>query len=279
MGLLEHWFYLLSINTCCSTKSGLKMEAPSRPPRKIDTPAPSRISHSTMVSKVTQSKSLSSRPGGMNLVPTRSHLSQASSKKSELSVFANNSTKAGVIVETMSAPNPFCPNTRGVCCLLILINLAVILVALGFIIVLQLPEPAFVWNIGIVIVVAGFATVFVALLYCTCICKESQRVAPDGNPYNQELYWTHHWQKNITIPEIKSNDKDRWANQDKFPEDELSDTSSRDYPELYLESEYGQRTDREADFETEQETEGQTSNAPSRHHSREHQQQHQPQRH
>jgi len=121
------------------------MEAPSRPPRKIDTPAPSRISHSTMVSKVTQSKSLSSRPGGMNLVPTRSHLSQASSKKSELSVFANNSTKAGVIVETMSAPNPFCPNTRGVCCLLILINLAVILVALGFIIVLQLPEPAFVW--------------------------------------------------------------------------------------------------------------------------------------
>ena len=68
----------------------------------------------------------------------------------------------------------------------------------------------------------------------------------------QELYWTHHWQKNITIPEIKSNDKDRWANQDKFPEDELSDTSSRDYPELYLESEYGQRTDREADFETEQ---------------------------
>ncbi len=31
---------------------------------------------------------------------------------------------------------------------------------------------------------------------------------------------------------------------------ELSDTSSRDYPRLYLESDYGQRTDREADFET-----------------------------
>merc|ERR1712088_330094 len=152
---------------------------------------------------VTQSKSLSSRPGGMNLVPTRSHLSQASSKKSELSVFANNSTKAGVIVETMSAPNPFCPNTRGVCCLLILVNLALILVALGFIIVLQLPEPAFVWNIGIVILVAGFATVFVALLYCTCICKEGRRVAPDGNPANGELYWTHHWQKKI-LPFLKS---------------------------------------------------------------------------
>ena len=39
----------------------------------------------------------------------------------------------------------FCPNTRGVCCLLILVNLALILVALGFIIVLQLPDPAFVW--------------------------------------------------------------------------------------------------------------------------------------
>ena len=35
----------------------------------------------------------------------------------------------------------------------------------------------------------------------------------------------------------------------------MSDTSgsSRDYPRLYLESDYGQRTDREADLETEQE--------------------------
>jgi len=195
----------------------------------------------------------------------------SSKAKSEFSVNVNNngSTKAGVVVETMSAPNPFCPNTRGVCCLLILVNLAVILIALGFIIVLQLPEPAFVWNIGIVILVAGFATVFVALLYCTCICKESQRVAPNGTPYAGELYWTHHWQKNITIPEIRSK-PETWAEQDKFPEDELSDTSSRDYPELYLESDYGQRTDREADFETEQEN-GHISSIPpprSSHHSR-----------
>jgi len=245
------------------------MEPPNRPPRKIDTPAPpSRISQNTTVSKVTKSRSLASRPGGMNIVPARSQLSNqlsnVSSKKSELSVFANNSTKAGVIVETMSAPNPFCPNTRGVCCLLILVNLALILVALGFIIVLQLPDPAFVWNIGIVILVAGFATVFVALMYCTCICKEGRRVAPDGSPQNGELYWTHHWQKNITIPEIRNKEKDRWANQDKFPEDELSDTSSRDYPELYLESDYGQRTDREADFATDQEN-GHTTTVPQRH--------------
>ena len=38
--------------------------------------------------------------------------------------------------------------------------------------------------------------------------------------------------------------------------DDLSDTSSRDYPRLYLESDYGQRTDREADFETEHEGTG-----------------------
>ncbi len=80
-----------------------------------------------------------------------------------------------------------------------------------------------------------------------------------------ELYWTHHWQKNIAIPEIRTRDKDRWEEQERFPEDDdverrqrndrgdLSDTSSRDYPRLYLESDYGQRTDREADFETEQE--------------------------
>lgn len=71
--------------------------------------------------------------------------------------------------------------------------------------------------------------------------------------FQGELYWTHHWQKNITMPEIKSRDKERWEEQDRFPNDDLSDTSSRDYPRLYLESDYGQRTDREADFETEQE--------------------------
>lgn len=50
---------------------------------------------------------------------------------------------------------------------------------------------------------------------------------------------------------------------DRFPEDDLSDTSSRDYPRLYLESDYGQRTDREADFETEHEGERQPA-APHR---------------
>lgn len=53
--------------------------------------------------------------------------------------------KAGVVVETMAAPNPFCPNTKGVCCLLLLLNLGLILVTLGFVIVIQFFEPFFVW--------------------------------------------------------------------------------------------------------------------------------------
>ena len=84
--------------------------------------------------------------------------------------------------------------------------------------------------------------------------------------------------QNITIPEIKHRNNERYVDEvfnanntkplktyslahrfkDHFPEDDrdrLSDTSgsSRDYPRLYLESDYGQRTDREADLETEQE--------------------------
>ena len=67
------------------------------------------------------------------------------------------------------------------------------------------------------------------------------------------MFWTHHWQKNITIPEIKKKGEKQEYWEDRFPEDDISDTSSRDYPRLYLESDYGQRTDREGDVETEQE--------------------------
>jgi len=140
---------------------------------------------------------------------------------------------------------------------MVLVNLAIILVAIGFIIVLQLHDPTFVWNIGVVILCFGFFTVLCALVYCMCICQESAHTKP-GQPAQGELYWTHHWQKNITIPEIKHRNNERYVDEDHFPEDDrdrLSDTSgsSRDYPRLYLESDYGQRTDREADLETEQE--------------------------
>lgn len=45
----------------------------------------------------------------------------------------------------MSAPNPFCPNVKGVCCLMLLLNLGLILVTLGFVIVVQFYEPVYVW--------------------------------------------------------------------------------------------------------------------------------------
>jgi len=164
---------------------------------------------------------------------------------------SKNTMKAGLAVETMSAPNPFCPDTKGVCCLMVLTNLALILICIGFIIVLQLTDPPVIWNIGIVILVFGFITLFITLIYCMCICQETN-TRRYGHPTPGELYWTHHWQKNFTIPELGASRRtDKWEEADKFPEDDdVSDTSSRDYPRLYLESDYGQRTDRENDLDT-----------------------------
>lgn len=165
-------------------------------------------------------------------------------------VKSKNTMKAGLAVETMSAPNPFCPNTKGVCCLMVLTNLSLILICIGFIIVLQLTDPPVVWNIGIVILVAGILSLFVTLIYCMCICQETTTNRA-GQPPPGELYWTHHWQKNFTIPELSTKQTtERWDDEDRFPEDNVSDTSSRDYPRLYLESDYGQRTDRENDLDT-----------------------------
>lgn len=72
----------------------------------------------------------------------RSIYSVASSAKTGRS---NRSRRAGARIEAMAAPNPFCPNVKGVCCLMILLNLGLILVTLGFVIVIQFVEPLFVW--------------------------------------------------------------------------------------------------------------------------------------
>lgn len=72
----------------------------------------------------------------------RSLYSVASSAKTGRS---NRSRRAGARIEAMSAPNPFCPNVKGVCCLMLLLNLGLILVTLGFVIVIQFIEPLFVW--------------------------------------------------------------------------------------------------------------------------------------
>lgn len=76
----------------------------------------------------------------------RSIYSVASSRKTGRSGRSMQSQRRmGAKVEAMSAPNPFCPNIRGVCCLMLLINLGLILVTLGFVIVFQLKEALFVW--------------------------------------------------------------------------------------------------------------------------------------
>lgn len=77
-----------------------------------------------------------------NMHKPRSVYSVASSRKTGRS---QSSRRMGAKVEAMSAPNPFCPNLRGVCCLMLLINLGLILVTLGFVIVIQFVEPLFVW--------------------------------------------------------------------------------------------------------------------------------------
>ncbi|XP_013172424.1 PREDICTED: uncharacterized protein LOC106121342 [Papilio xuthus] len=107
------------------------------------------------------------------------------------------SRKAGVKVETMAAPNPFCPNVKGMCCLMLLLNLGLILVTLGFVIVLQFFEPLFVWILGIVFLIFGFITLVGSLIYCVVLCRE--------NPYPRypdDFYWTHHWSKTIGPSEI-----------------------------------------------------------------------------
>jgi len=55
------------------------------------------------------------------------------------------SKRGGIVVETSRAPHPLCPNTRSCCCLLLLFNLGLLLICLGFVIVLQLNDPPFVW--------------------------------------------------------------------------------------------------------------------------------------
>lgn len=73
----------------------------------------------------------------------RSVYSVASTAKTGRS--GRSTTKRGAKIETMSAPNPFCPNVKGVCCLMLLLNLGLILVTLGFVIVVQFYEPVYVW--------------------------------------------------------------------------------------------------------------------------------------
>ncbi|XP_055701064.1 uncharacterized protein LOC129800593 [Phlebotomus papatasi] len=122
----------------------------------------------------------------------RSIYSVASSTKTGRS---NRSRRAaGASIEAMSAPNPFCPNAKGVCCLMLLLNLGLILVTLGFVIVIQFMEPLFVWILGIVFLIFGFLTLIGSMIYCVIVCRDAKT---PSQLRNEDLYWTRHWQKNI----------------------------------------------------------------------------------
>ncbi|CAG2058048.1 unnamed protein product [Timema podura] len=169
-----------------------------------------------------------------------SHYSYRSGRApSEVStVKTKTSRKGGVVVETMAAPNPFCPNTKGICCLMLLLNLGLILVTLGFVVVIQFFEPLIVWWVptkfacfihlvvvwvlsneilGIVFLIFGFLTLIGSLVYCVHVCKDAKS-PKDVHP--EDLYWTHHWQKNIGSPEI------HYKAEDKYPDDRYSDRYS-----------------------------------------------------
>uniref|UniRef100_A0A1B6DYU1 Uncharacterized protein n=2 Tax=Clastoptera arizonana TaxID=38151 RepID=A0A1B6DYU1_9HEMI len=117
--------------------------------------------------------------------------------------------KRGLVIETMSAPNPFCPHTRGMCCLMLLLNLGLILVTLGFVIVVQFFKPLFVWILGIVFLVFGFLTLVGSLIYCVTICRDAKTPAQVAK---EDHYWTRHWQKNIgSPPEIYYRADDKYS--------------------------------------------------------------------
>ncbi|XP_057369483.1 uncharacterized protein LOC130690494 [Daphnia carinata] len=109
------------------------------------------------------------------------------------------SKRGGIVIESSRAPHPMCPNTRSCCCLMLLFNLGLLLICLGFVIVLQLNDPPFVWYLGVFMLVFGFVSLIIGLVFCAWMCREGSPDAP--LPPNSELYWTHHWRKTIYLPE------------------------------------------------------------------------------
>ncbi|KAF3427593.1 hypothetical protein E2986_04472 [Frieseomelitta varia] len=142
-----------------------------------------------------------------------SHCSYGSAK----SVKSHTSRKDGIIIETMSTPNPFCPNTKGVCCLMLLLNLGLILIALGFVIVIQFWD--FFRILGIVFLIFGFLTLIGSLIYCVHVFRNAKH-PHDINP--EDLYWTRYWQGHVgSAPEVY------YKAEDKYHDDGYSDRLSK----------------------------------------------------
>ncbi|KAI4504271.1 hypothetical protein M0802_000742 [Mischocyttarus mexicanus] len=148
-----------------------------------------------------------------------SHYSYGSGRSGISTVKTQTSKKDGIIIETMSTPNPFCPNTKGICCLMLILNLGLILVTLGFVIVIQFFQPLIVWILGIVFLVFGFLTLMGSLIYCVHVFRNAKH-PQDINP--EDLYWTRYWQKHVgSAPEVF------YKTEDKYQEDGYSDRYSK----------------------------------------------------
>ncbi|XP_066586326.1 uncharacterized protein [Prorops nasuta] len=148
-----------------------------------------------------------------------SHYSVGSARSGNSTVKTHISRKGGIVVETMSTPNPFCPNTKGICCLMLLLNLGLILVCLGFVIVIQFFQPLFVWILGIVFLAFGFLTLIGSLIYCVHVFRNSKH-PHDINP--EDFYWTRYWQGHVgSAPEVY------YRADDKYPDDGYSDRGSK----------------------------------------------------
>uniref|UniRef100_A0A8D9FCR9 Uncharacterized protein n=1 Tax=Cacopsylla melanoneura TaxID=428564 RepID=A0A8D9FCR9_9HEMI len=135
-------------------------------------------------------------PGAMMGAP-----SEISTVKSKIS------RKPGMTVETMSAPNPFCPNTKGICCLMLLLNLGLILVTLGFVIVIQFFEPFIIWVLGVIFLIFGFLTLMGSLIYCVYVCRDARTPKQVAM---QDHYWTHHWTKSFGARPPYGHEEDRY---------------------------------------------------------------------
>lgn len=130
----------------------------SSPPKRPAPRAPSATSydHGGENGDIYVTSAVYKAPSEISRYSSAPHRTYASKPRSIYSVASSRKTgrsgrsvqsqrRMGAKVEAMTAPNPFCPNVRGLCCLMLLINLGLILVTLGFVIVIQFVEPLFVW--------------------------------------------------------------------------------------------------------------------------------------
>ncbi|KAI4493761.1 hypothetical protein M0804_001937 [Polistes exclamans] len=148
-----------------------------------------------------------------------SHYSYGSGRSGISTVKTQTSRKDGIIIETMSTPNPFCPNTKGICCLMLILNLGLILVTLGIVIVIQFFQLLIVWILGIVFLVFGLLTLMGSLIYCVHVFRNAKH-PQDINP--EDLYWTRYWQKHVgSAPGVF------YKAEDKYQEDGYSDRYSK----------------------------------------------------